>query len=164
MPFVKGKTGNSTTDKVYTPSAIAKSIIDKFELSGKVLDPFKGQGAFYDNLPDGIEKDWCEIDEDRDFFAYDEHVDWIISNPPYSIYKEVMTYSFEIADNIVYLIPLSKLVSSLGRIREIKHYGGIPYIWIIGGGSKCGFPFGFPVCAVHFKRGYKGPITVEVEE
>jgi hypothetical protein len=38
----------------------------------------------------------------------------------------------------------------MGRIRDIKEWGGIPYIWILGGGSKVGFPFGFPVCAVHF--------------
>ena len=161
MSFVKGKTGNSTTDKVYTPSGIAKEIIGKFDLSGKVLDPFRGKGAFYNNLPDNVEKDWCEIDDGKNFFDYEDKVDWIISNPPYSIYKEVMEHSFEIADNIVYLIPLSKLVSSLGRIKQIQEYGGVPYIWITGA-SRCGFPFGFPACAVWFKRGYKGDIRVEV--
>lgn len=45
MPFVKGKTGNGTTDKVYTPEPIAKLIINKFSLSGKVLDAFKGKGV-----------------------------------------------------------------------------------------------------------------------
>lgn len=162
MAFVKGKSGNSQTDKVYTPVNIVKEIIAKFDLYGKVLDPFKGKGAFYDNLPTEIDKDWCEIDEGRDFFDYSDKVDWIISNPPYSIYPEVMKHSFEIADNIVYLIPLSKLVSSLGRIHDIKAWGGIPYIWITGA-SRCGFPFGFPACAVWFKKDYCGDIKVEIE-
>lgn len=161
MAFVKGKTGNTTTDKVYTPTNIAKLIINKFPLSGKVLDAFKGKGSFYNNYPDTVEKDWCEIDEGRDFFEYNEHVDWIITNPPYSIYDEVMTHSMEIADNIVYLVPLSKVVSSLGRIKKIFDFGGVPYIYIIGA-SRCGFPFGFPACAIHIQKGYAGPTTFEM--
>lgn len=161
MAFVKGKNGNTKTDKVYTPTTIAKLIIDKFQPTGKILDAFKGKGAFYDNYPEGLEKDWCEIDEGKDFFEYEEHVDWIITNPPYSIYDEVMEHSFEIADNIVYLVPLSKVVSSLGRIKKIFEYGGVPYIYIIGA-SRCGFPFGFPACAIHMKRGYKGATAIEM--
>ena len=161
MPFVKGKNGNSTTDKVYTPEPIAKLIISKFALAGKVLDPFKGKGAFYNNLPESVEKNWCEIDDGRDFFEYKEHVDWIISNPPYSIYDEVMEHSFEVADNIVYLVPLSKVVSSLGRIKKLYDFGGVPYIYIIGA-SRCGFPFGFPACAIHIQKDYKGPTTIEM--
>lgn len=161
MSYVKGKNGTVDTDKVYTPENIAKLIINKFNLSGKVLDPFKGQGAFYNNYPETVKKDWCEIDEGKDFFEYKEHVDWIISNPPYSIYDEVMNHSFEIADNIVYLVPLNKIVSSLGRVKKIKEFGGVPYIYIIGA-SRCGFPFGFPCCAIYIKRGYTGETKIEI--
>lgn len=161
MSYVKGKNGTVDTDKVYTPENIAKLIINKFNLSGKVLDPFKGQGAFYNNYPETVKKDWCEIDEGKDFFEYKEHVDWIISNPPYSIYDEVMNHSFEIADNIVYLVPLNKIVSSLGRVKKIKEFGGVPYIYIIGA-SRCGFPFGFPCCAIYVKRGYTGETKIEI--
>lgn len=161
MAFVKGKTGNKTTDKVYTPDNIAKEIIAKFDIGGKVLDAFRGKGAFYDNYPADVIKDWCEIDNGKDFFAYNERVDWIITNPPYSIYDEVMEHSFEIADNIVYLVPLSKVVSSLGRIHKIKEFGGVPYIYIIGA-SRCGFPFGFPACAIHIQKGYEGNTKIEV--
>lgn len=163
MAFVKGKNGNIDTDKVYTPESIAKMLINKFPLSGKVLDAFKGDGAFYNNYPDHVEKDWCEIDDGKDFFEYNEHVDWIITNPPYSIYDEVMKHSFEIADNIVYLVPLTKVVSSLGRIRDIYKYGGVPYMYIIGS-SRCGFPFGFPSCAIHIQRGYTGDTKIEIHE
>lgn len=161
MSYVKGKNGTVDTDKVYTPENIAKLIINKFNLSGKVLDPFKGQGAFYNNYPETVKKDWCEIDEGKDFFEYKEHVDWIISNPPYSIYDEVMNHSFEIADNIVYLVPLNKIVSSLGRVKKIQEFGGVPYIYIIGA-NRCGFPFGFPCCAIYVKRGYTGKTKIEI--
>ena len=33
----------------------------------KVLDPSKGGGIFYDNLPDKCIKDYCEITENKDF-------------------------------------------------------------------------------------------------
>ena len=161
MAFVKGKTGNSKTDKVYTPENIAKLIISKFPLYGKVLDAFKGKGAFYNNYPETVEKDWCEIDEGKDFFEYTDKVDWIITNPPYSIYDDVMAHSMEIADNIVYLVPLNKVVSSLGRIKKIFDFGGVPYIYIIGA-SRCGFPFGFPVCAIHIQKGYEGDTKIEM--
>ena len=161
MSYVKGKNGTVDTDKVYTPENIAKLIINKFNISGKVLDPFKGQGAFYNNYPETVKKDWCEIDEGKDFFEYKEHVDWIVSNPPYSIYDEVMNHSFEIADNIVYLVPLNKIVSSLGRVKKIQEFGGVPYIYIIGA-SHCGFPFGFPCCAIHVKRCYTGETKIEI--
>lgn len=153
--------GNKPNDKVYTPEDIAKDIISRFNLSGKVLDPFYGKGVFYNNFPDNVEKDYCEIDLGKDFFDYNEHVDWIISNPPYSIYTDVMTHSYEIADNIVYLIPLNKIVSSWGRVKELAAYGGVPYIYILPAG-KCGFPFGFPACAVYMQKGYTGDTHIEI--
>lgn len=162
--FGSGKclNGNKPNDKVYTPEKIAKDIISRFNISGKVLDPFYGNGAFYNNFPDNVEKDYCEIDMGKDFFDYNEHVDWIISNPPYSIFEKVLEHSFEIADNIVYLVPLSKVVSSMGRIRQINKFGGVPYIFILAA-SKCGFPFGFPCCAIHIKKDYTGETRIVVD-
>ncbi len=161
--FGRGKgltTGKAKNDLVYTPLPIAKKIIDLFEIEGTVLDAFKGNGAFYEQYPDWVEKDWCEIRQGRDFFDYIERVDWIITNPPYSIFDEVLKHSFEIADNVVYLVPLSKIVSSMGRIRCILQYGNIKSIHIISA-SKCGFPFGFPCCAAYFQRGYNGKTDIQ---
>lgn len=161
--FGRGKgliTGNDKNDKIFTPLNVAKQIIDLFDLKGKVLDAFMGNGAFYNQYPDNVEKDWCEIDKGRDFFEYNDKVDWIITNPPYSIFDEVLKHSFEIADNIVYLVPLSKVFSSMGRLRKILDFGNIKEIYILSA-SKCGFPFGFPCCAVHFEKGFKGKTLIE---
>lgn len=161
--FGRGKglmTGNNKNDKIYTPLNVAKEIIDIFQPTGKVLDAFKGKGAFYNQYPANVEKDWCEIDDGRDFFDYNEKVDWIITNPPYSILDEVLEHSFEIAQNIVYLVPLSKIFTSLKRIRKILNFGNIKEIHIIGAG-KCGFPFGFPACAIWFSKGYSGKTIIK---
>ena len=52
-----------------TPEDLCKELIKEvpFENNDKVLEPFKGEGAFYNNLPTNIEKDWCEILEGRDY-------------------------------------------------------------------------------------------------
>ena len=34
-----------------TPDYLAKEIIEHFNPSGKILDPSRGEGAFYDNFP-----------------------------------------------------------------------------------------------------------------
>ena len=163
--FGKGKclNGNKPNDDIMTPQNISKEIIDKLDLYGIVLEPFKGEGSFYNQFPNNVKKEWCEIKEGKDFFKYNKKVDWIVSNPPYSILDEVLEHSFEIADNIVYLLPLSKVVSSMGRIRKIKDYGGVPYIYILGA-SKCGFPYGFPACAIYFKRNYNRETKIEIDE
>lgn len=163
--FGRGKglyTDRKPNDNVRTPEHISKFAIDLFDLGGIVLDPFMGEGSFYNQFPDWIDKDWCEIDKGRDFFDYNKKVDWIISNPPYSILDEVLDHSFEIADNIVYLVPLSKVVSSMKRVRKIDSYGGVPSIYILAS-SKCGFNFGFPSCIIHIQRGYKGDTKIIVD-
>ena len=155
-------------DLVMTPVPVAKATIGLYDIASgsKILDPCRGDGAFYNNYPEDCQKFWCEINEGRDFFdvqlswsIYEGHVDWIITNPPYSILDEFLTKSFEVADNVVFLIPLSKMFSSFRRIREILDYGNIVSIDLISA-SKCGFPFGFPACAFHMKRGYEGKTLI----
>ena len=153
-------------DMVMTPRHIAKQMIDYYaewhDLSERVLlDPCRGDGAFYDQYPDYCTKDWCEITEGRDFFDWPYKVDWIITNPPYSIFPQFLEKCFEVADNVALLIPLAKLVSSLKRINMVMDYGNIESIRIIGA-SKCGFPFGFPAAAIHMKRGYAGNTLIEM--
>lgn len=158
----KNKDSYNVNDIVMTPNHIAKFIIDKFyDGKGSILDPFKGEGAFYNQFPD-VEKDWNEISEGRDFFNEHRHFDWIISNPPYSKFTEVMQHSYEIANNIVYLIPLNKIVSSWGRVKDLNKFGGIKHLYILPAG-KCGFPFGFPACACWIQKDYHGPVIWEIE-
>lgn len=169
MTFVtisNGKKENyNPNDCIMTPVEVSKKIISwlPIEDNDVLYDPFKGDGSFYDNFPKTNIKKWSEIKEDKDFFDFNEHVDWIISNPPYSKYTEIMKHSYEIADNIVYLIPLNKVVSSWGRVKDMQKYGGIRKLWIMPAG-KCGFPFGFPACAMWAQKGYSGSVDYEIIE
>ena len=155
-------------DMVMTPRHIAKQMIDCYHIHEyeRVLDPCAGSNAFFDQYPSHILGKWrMEITEGLDFFGWDvsrsPHIDWIITNPPYSIFPEFLEKCFEVADNVALLIPLAKLVSSLKRINMVMDYGGIVSMRIIGA-SKCGFPFGFPAAAIHMKRGYDGNTLIEM--
>lgn len=142
-------------DKVYTPENIAKQLIDKLPIqqSDTILEPCRGKGAFYNNFPSQNIKYYCEIDENIDFFDFNTKVDWIITNPPYSIYDKFVEHCFELSDNVCLLVPFSKISNSMGRIKQIKKYGSIKKIWFVSAG-KCGFPFGFPCAFVWYQKDY----------
>jgi len=141
-----------------TPNETSIKIIKHFtkQIKGVCLDPCKGEGSFYDNLPEP--KCWAEINLGIDFFNWKDKVNWIITNPPYSIYDLFLTKCFEISENVVLLIPLQKLWKSKTNENMVFEYGGIKEIVFMGTGNKHGFPVGFPVGAVHFKKNYKGDI------
>lgn len=147
-------------DVVFTSPDVAEAIVKRYAPSGLVLDPCRGDGAFYRHMPNGSE--WCEIDDGRDFFSYRRQVDWIVGNPPYSILNRWLDHSFCLANDIVYLLPVAKVFGSLARLRAIRRYGGIVEVWAPWTGRDIGFEFGWAVGAVHFRRGYSGATRLDV--
>jgi hypothetical protein len=141
-------------DIVYTPERIAKGIINYLQPDGTCLDPCKGDGAFYKFMPKNA--DYCEIRENKDFFKYSKKVNWIIGNPPYSIFKEFLEKSFEIADNVSFLVPTNKIFQRQIIMDMINNYGGIKSMIIFGSGQLLDFPFGFSVGNFHFQKNFKG--------
>lgn len=146
------------SDLVYTPSRIAKSIIDFLRPSGICLDPCRGDGAFYEYLPYG--KEYCEISEGKDFFDYDKKVDWVIGNPPYSIFEDFLKHSFNLSDNVSFLVPTNKIFQRQLIMDLINNYGNIKSIIIYGSGQLIDFPFGFSVGNFHFKKNYDGDTKI----
>ena len=140
-------------DVVFTPDWLAEKICSMFDVSGKILEPCKGEGAFMKYLPSDTL--WCEITEGRNFYDFNEKVSWIVTNPPYSDYNRFLDHSFELADNIVLLVPVAKMMKSMGTLKKIFSYGGIVSCHFLSGG-QAGFPFGFPVGIYHLKKDYKG--------
>ena len=89
-------------DVVYTPNHIAKILIENYlndivEEGDTILDPCKGNGAFYDNYPKKCKKLYCEISEGKDFYEFNEPIDHICSNPPYSHFTKFVEHSKKIA-------------------------------------------------------------------
>lgn len=110
------------SDIVYTPRDIAAGLVRWLNPSGLCLDPCKGDGAFYDFMPEGSE--YCEIREGKDFFEYSKKVNWIIGNPPYSIFEQFMEKSFSIADNVAFLVPTNKVFQRQIIMDRIQKWGG----------------------------------------
>jgi len=146
------------SDIVYTPDNIAKSIIDYIKPRGKCLDPCIGDGAFYRNLPENSE--WCELKYGKDFFDYYNKVDWIIGNPPYSIFKDWLEHSFNLSENVVYLLPTNKVFQRQIIMNMINRWGGIRTMIVYGSGQLLGFPFGFSVGTFHFKKEHRGQCEI----
>jgi len=145
-------------DIVYTQSLVSKGIIDHLKPSGVCLDPCKGDGSFYNHFPEG--KLYCEIEEGKDFFDFTDKVDWVIGNPPYSIFEAFLKHSFEISDNVSFLVPTNKIWQRQIIMNRITQWGGVKSMIIYGSGSLIGFPFGFSVGNFHFEKGYKGKTEI----
>lgn len=150
---------HTANDIVMTDKEQARRIVEYFNPTGLCLDPCAGENAFYDAMP--LPKERCEIREGVDFFEYTKKVDWIISNPPYSIYDEFLKHAFSLSENVVFLVPISKAFKSDKIERLVDSYGGLKEIVYLGTGRQNGFPFGFAVGCLHYQKGYKGDIKVQ---
>lgn len=148
---------NNYSDVHLTNEKIAYKIVKFYNPQGNCLEPCAGNGVFLKYLPENT--DWCEIQKGRDFFTYEKKVDWIITNPPFKELTKWMDKCFSISENVVFLIPLSKLFSSAPRMELVKKYGGIKNILYLNTGRKIGFDIGFPFGAVHFLKNYTGQIS-----
>ena len=150
-------------DIVMTPVYLAKNIIEHYKPTGLILDPCRGEGAFYNNY-NTDNKDWCEIDEGKDFLEYNKKVDWIITNPPWSKMRIFLEHGMRIADNIVYLTTINHYTTKR-RIRDMKENGfGIKEFYCVNTPKKPWQGSGFQLGAVHTKRDWSGPITMSYEK
>ena len=70
-----------------TPHVLAKDLIASLDLPAgmNLLEPFKGEGAFFDHFPEANPKLWAEIQEGRDYRDISGSYDWVITNPPFQL-------------------------------------------------------------------------------
>ena len=126
----------------YTPDDIAASLLEDIEFQPNeiILEPCKGRGSqgFYKALiARGVEVEWCESDEGRDFFEYHPPFKYskVITNPPYqnngedgeryNIVWPFMQHCFELCGDECWLLLNLQMLNSLTpkRLAEIKDNG-----------------------------------------
>ena len=109
-------------DVFITPNYIVKRMIEIacIQEHETVLDPCKGEGAFYDELT-GI-KYWCEILLGKDFYEWKEQVDVIIGNPPFSQWDKWMEHTVSLQPKrICYLFGALNLTPN--RLKKLSLHG-----------------------------------------
>ena len=151
-------TNTERNDCFMTDLNLCKYIVEHFNPKGLVLEPCKGSGNFVKALRiNGNNVIWCEIEEGKDFFDFNEKVDWIITNPPYSKMRKFIQKSMEVSDNIVFLTTINHLWLK-ARLRDIKEANfGIKEILLFN--TPKNFPqSGFQIGCFYLQKGWNGDI------
>ena len=140
-----------SNDKIMTPLPLCQKIVDHFKPRGSILEPCAGTGNFVKCFNDYTVLHWCEIDKGTDFFDWDMKVDWIITNPPWSKIRMFLKHSYEIADNVVFLMTVNHMYTK-ARIKDMQDAGFyINNILLLD--MPKDFPqSGFQLGAVHLKK------------
>lgn len=106
-----------------TPNDIATKLLNKvnhyFTEGDSILEPFKGEGSFYNNFRSDLVKEFCEIEEDIDYKTNIKNHDWVVSNPPFrleingkrvnSIFDIICFYSTKVNKGLMFLLSLDGL-------------------------------------------------------
>ena len=116
---------------VFTKPDMAKYLIDILDFyDGElVCDCCKGDGAFYDNLPNNVVKSWYEINEGKDYLNGEKMmVNTTLSNPPFvprKLFWTFMKRAMETTtDRIYWLVNLASMnVFTPKRLNEMKERG-----------------------------------------
>lgn len=146
-------------DLVMTPNWLAADIVSHFKPEGVILDPCKGEGAFFDNVK-SKQKLWCEISKGVDFFDFTGKVDWVITNPPWSKIRQFLVHSMLISDNVVFLTTINHYTTKR-RISDMISSGfGLKEIYCVPTPKKPWPQLGFQLAAIHTKRNHKGKTTI----
>ena len=126
-----------------TPRSLATDLIALTPLGDGdvVLEPFRGEGAFYDALPACVEKHWCERELGRDYTDFAGRLDWVISNPPYRLDVEdkrinalwllLDYFSVRVEKGIAFLINDKCLSSLTPRRLELLHQRGLHLVKMV---------------------------------
>lgn len=151
------KKNDPECDLVYTPRTLSKQIIDYFGPVGHILDPCKGDGSFYDQYPVGSQKSFCELQDGLDFFDYQTKVDWIITNPPWSKFKEFLSHSMALSDNIVFLVTINHFMTKARmKLMDTCDFGFKEIVKVDT--PKEDWPqSGFQLGAIHIQKNWHGP-------
>jgi len=150
------KNGN---DEIFTPHSLASAIVNHFNPYGKILEPCKGKGHFtiISKIVNG-----ADLRTGRDFLNNefkDKQFDWIITNPPWSLYRKFLNESMRVSDNIVFLCLINHLFMK-ARLRDIKenNFGIVEILTVKEPTNKEWPKTGFQLGVVHLKYQYAGDI------
>lgn len=147
----------TSNDDVQTPAELARQIVAYFCPTGRVLEPCKGDGNFLAALPTGTS--WCEVKDGRDFFAWKDRVEWVITNPPWSQLRQFLEHAMSLAEEVVFLVTVNHLWTK-ARVRGVREAGfGLREIVLVD--TPATWPSsGFQLGVIWFSRRWQGPTAI----
>ena len=143
-----------------TPFWLAEMIVHHLQPTGRMLEPCAGRGAFVKALSEFGDVEWCEIDLGRDFFAWSEPVDWIITNPPWSQFRRFLEHSLRLAHDVALMATVNHWWTRQ-RCAMLTR-SGFGYRRLLLFDAPMDFPpTGFQLGMMHVSRGYEGALDIE---
>jgi len=115
-------------DKFYTPASLVDLHLSKFhnKFHGlTIYEPFAGQGTYLSRFPDyfpDCKFESTEIDNGTDFFDYTGTPDVVITNPPFSILKQVFERLYALNPLVISLV-LNQHAITPCRIQNANAHG-----------------------------------------
>jgi hypothetical protein len=113
--------------------------------SGSILEPCAGDGVFVCALRGRGEVFWCETDpkrrrsNSRSFDDLTEHVDWIVTNPPWSQYRRFIAHALTVADSVAFTSTLNQSLDEVaaraGTPRRASVWSASPNLIARGSGG-----------------------------
>ena len=147
----------NSNSKINTSIELAERLVKHFRPNGVILEPCCGEGNFLQVLPKNTL--WCELDKGKDFFDFNDKVDWIITNPPWDNVTNFLEHSLEVSNNICFIIVLQQLWTKK-RLRLIRENNfGIKEILYFKEPEN--FPhLGIQIGAIYLQRNWLGDIKL----
>lgn len=123
------KKRTKANDVFYTPINCVKKhmeiVSSCINADDVIYDPFYGTGNYYNTAKELFPKNvhrYTEIAMGLDFFDFNDKVDVIVSNPPYSILDKIFKKSIELKPHTIsYLIGMHNLTTK--RIETMNNAG-----------------------------------------
>lgn len=117
------KIAGSKNDECYTPLYAIEPLLKYLKKGSKIWCPFDTEDSYYVKLfkKEGFDVIATHIFNDQDFFELDIDCDYIISNPPYSLKKEVFKRLFSLNKPFAMLVGVVGLFESQQRFEMFKN-------------------------------------------
>ena len=113
------------SEEIYTRPELARRLVAYFKPTGKVLDPCRGKGAFYDAF---VESGRCVMSSIGARFAraaifsiWNQPVDWIMTNSSWGdSYRLIAQHAFDLAQHVVFLAKLDVALGTFGKHNDFR--------------------------------------------
>jgi hypothetical protein len=114
---------NSGNDEFYTPEYAIEPIIKYLKIGSTIWCPFDTEKSLFVKVlkQNGFNVINTHLENGQDFFELNVECDYIISNPPYSLKKEVLQRLFELKKPFAMLLGVVGIFESKTRFELFKN-------------------------------------------